>query len=646
MKQAGVNTISQAKETELAKRLVSDDAEERFKCLKEISTLISQSKIKESQYRRIWKALFYGLWTADKVPVQMDVAQKIAQYVHLFDKLSNEEMLNWIKAGFEIFHREWDKLDYWRTSKFLSLARFCVNEAYIFLENKNYNGKLVKEWNQVFLDNVLGNKLQIKSQGLTLHIVQIFVESLLGLSNPPYVVLKTLLEPFIQFFTECEDKSLKNKVVEFVFRFFIKNLQEGQFDTFDAHKYAAYLLKKASSKEVSDATRKFIYTTQKEFLKFVAPENPLMTRLDLEDEEELADEGIDASKLKKKDRGNKKEEVQEKTKGKNKAAKQESKKEEKTKLQAKTDKKEQEKKKANAQPEKENKGKKAKAIVEEIPDEEGDWVDDGEDEFDDAEGFEDDDEEEIEIDEEEEEEEEPAPKKGKQAASKKNQAEKKGKQAAQEKTNKNAKRAKEPIEEDDEEDFEDDDEEEVELPEDWEEDLLDEETIDELNGEEDADELALLNSAMMLGGNGSIAGYPPYMFQTPKQQRKFFENLNKSYYVKLDAAKKRKLEHSRKVNFQLTKNTVKEFDKRNKVDSGDMDSQTDSPGKGILKKKSTIITTSVTTTVPKKGGKQAQVQVEQQQQKKKGQQQQQQQPKNGKNKQNNQKNGGKKKMKV
>jgi len=37
-------------------------------------------------------------------------------------------------------------------------------------------------------------------------------------------------------------------------------------------------------------------------LKFVAPENPLMTKLDLDEEEELADEGIDASKLKKKGR--------------------------------------------------------------------------------------------------------------------------------------------------------------------------------------------------------------------------------------------------------------------------------------------------------------------------------------------------------
>jgi len=118
--------------------------------------------------------------------------------------------------------------------------------------------------------------------------------------------------------------------------------------------------------------------------------------------------------------------------------------------------------------------------------------------------------------------------------------------------------ARAPIEE------EEEDEEEVELPEDWEEQLLDEDLIDEMIEEEGDDELAMLNNAIMQG-NGTVAGYPPYMFQTPKQQRKFFEKLNTDYYVKLEAAQKRKLEHSRKVNFQLTKNTVKGNSLFNKI---------------------------------------------------------------------------------
>lgn len=72
----------------------------------------------------------------------MDVAMKIAKMVHLFESFPDETMLNWVRACFEIFHREWDKLDYWRTSKFLSLARFCLNEIHVFLEKKKWNGKV------------------------------------------------------------------------------------------------------------------------------------------------------------------------------------------------------------------------------------------------------------------------------------------------------------------------------------------------------------------------------------------------------------------------------------------------------------------------------------------------------------------------
>lgn len=72
----------------------------------------------------------------------MDVANKIAKLVHLFEPFSNEDMLAWVSSLFEIFHKEWEKVDYWRASKFLSLARFCLNEIYIFLEGKHWNGKV------------------------------------------------------------------------------------------------------------------------------------------------------------------------------------------------------------------------------------------------------------------------------------------------------------------------------------------------------------------------------------------------------------------------------------------------------------------------------------------------------------------------
>lgn len=84
-----------------------------------------------------------GLWVADKVKIQVDMAMRAAKMIHILENASTDTVLTWVKSCFEIFHREWDKIDYWRTSKFLSLARFCLNEVYAFLEGKKWNGTVI-----------------------------------------------------------------------------------------------------------------------------------------------------------------------------------------------------------------------------------------------------------------------------------------------------------------------------------------------------------------------------------------------------------------------------------------------------------------------------------------------------------------------
>lgn len=88
-------------------------------------------------------SLIPGLWVADKSEIQMDLASRIAKIVHQVALTSEENLFAWIRANFDVFHREWSKLDYWRTNKFLSLARFCLNEIYKLLELKKYNQKVI-----------------------------------------------------------------------------------------------------------------------------------------------------------------------------------------------------------------------------------------------------------------------------------------------------------------------------------------------------------------------------------------------------------------------------------------------------------------------------------------------------------------------
>lgn len=77
-----------------------------------------------------------------------------------------------------------------------------------------------------------------------------------------------------------------------------------------------------------------------------------------------------------------------------------------------------------------------------------------------------------------------------------------------------------------------------------------------MGSEDDDDEQAedAVNGLIEMSDNGRI---PPYLLQTVKQQQIYFNRLNKEYYDNLKKAKKKAIEHKRKVNFQLKKNTVK-----------------------------------------------------------------------------------------
>lgn len=98
-----------------------------------------------------------------------------------------------------------------------------------------------------------------------------------------------------------------------------------------------------------------------------------------------------------------------------------------------------------------------------------------------------------------------------------------------------------------------------ELPEDWEEELVDETMMEEFGDEEDGDEAEALTETeyMQLLQQGLLGKLPPYLFQTPKEQRAFFAKKNKEYFSNLEKAKKRPIPHSRKVNFDAGKNIVK-----------------------------------------------------------------------------------------
>jgi ribosomal RNA-processing protein 1 len=76
---------------------------------------------------KLWKALYFCMWLADKQEVQTELARAFAKMVDVFK--TEELSLLFLRSFFIIMIREWSSLDSHRINKFYTLIRIITNKA-------------------------------------------------------------------------------------------------------------------------------------------------------------------------------------------------------------------------------------------------------------------------------------------------------------------------------------------------------------------------------------------------------------------------------------------------------------------------------------------------------------------------------------
>ena len=85
-----MSTVSEDEVT-LARALVNPDVKIRHKTVEALkSYLTSNESFSDLDMLKLWKALYYCYWSADKVPVQMELAQKLAKLLRMFPKKNRQ----------------------------------------------------------------------------------------------------------------------------------------------------------------------------------------------------------------------------------------------------------------------------------------------------------------------------------------------------------------------------------------------------------------------------------------------------------------------------------------------------------------------------------------------------------------------------
>eukprot|EP00514_Thraustochytrium_sp_LLF1b_P011925 CAMPEP_0184547434 /NCGR_PEP_ID=MMETSP0199_2-20130426/5570_1 /TAXON_ID=1112570 /ORGANISM="Thraustochytrium sp., Strain LLF1b" /LENGTH=583 /DNA_ID=CAMNT_0026941929 /DNA_START=282 /DNA_END=2030 /DNA_ORIENTATION=- len=135
---------------------------------------------------KLWKGLFYCMWMSDKVPVQQDLAERIASLVSAFKKPANSILF--YRAFAVTMRREWAGLDKLRLDKFYSLIRFVTRELLIV----GYKTQKVVE----VADTLRDEFLMVKPDGLPFHICDLILAELEKTECADDATLMEFLGPF------------------------------------------------------------------------------------------------------------------------------------------------------------------------------------------------------------------------------------------------------------------------------------------------------------------------------------------------------------------------------------------------------------------------------------------------------------------
>ena len=92
-----------------------------------VSYLSTVKEMSELDMLKLWKALYYCMWLADKQEVQTELARAFARTVDVFQ--TEALSLLYLRSFFSIMIREWSSLDSHRINKFYTLIRIMTNKA-------------------------------------------------------------------------------------------------------------------------------------------------------------------------------------------------------------------------------------------------------------------------------------------------------------------------------------------------------------------------------------------------------------------------------------------------------------------------------------------------------------------------------------
>ncbi|XP_008801543.2 LOW QUALITY PROTEIN: ribosomal RNA processing protein 1 homolog [Phoenix dactylifera] len=209
--------------TAIAKRLASCNKSTRDRAVRALTSWLPQqldAAVSDGDLLKIWKGLFYCVWHSDKLPVQIDLTNRLA---YLLEALAAPLAARYFEAFILTVRREWAGIDFLRLDKFYLLIRRFLRHLFLLLRKNAWDLDLSARLIGILSEKSLLAADKYPAQGVSYHFAEIFLDEIKEFLPLAVETLDVLLKPFLSVLEKSTDKVLANKIKVNVFERLLQN---------------------------------------------------------------------------------------------------------------------------------------------------------------------------------------------------------------------------------------------------------------------------------------------------------------------------------------------------------------------------------------------------------------------------------------
>ncbi|ODN05750.1 Ribosomal RNA processing protein 1 [Orchesella cincta] len=239
-------------ELTMIRRLAGNDPAVRkktFRKLKKWLSVLAQTvpdnpecrAMVEPNFVRVWKALFYCMWMADKPLPQEQLAESISDLQNLFGSKTSPFLL-FVEWFLRTMAREWSWIDRFRMDKFMMLFRRFLRKSLLVVADKKWHNDILEGYLKIISTYIFNRIPATKSKkhepttnvvtaplGLQIHFTDVFMEELakVGGQNLKFQKILKILAPFIHELGYNGDDRLLGEIRERIFNHLMRQSDVG-----------------------------------------------------------------------------------------------------------------------------------------------------------------------------------------------------------------------------------------------------------------------------------------------------------------------------------------------------------------------------------------------------------------------------------